>query len=281
MSRDRPSLRMVVGHGGVLSPADPYSEQTMMRYTVGREIDIQPKGDKAYWKKRRYWQILDLIIARCETPWKSADEAHEVLKLACGVTHISVWLGREWICPGETKTMSDPEFDDFYENAMVWLFETTGVDPETMEKETGAYTQEMTEQFTDEQLQSSEGRQQRTPDEGDGSPSSAPRDAAVADPIVMVHSNIVGSIEADERAPMSTRELKQEAIQKVLDLYLDGSISDEERYENVASAMKIWKDALPGHPNFVTTVFQTAAKVMRGELQRPAAAKYLYGLRDG
>jgi len=268
MTRDRPALRMIVGQGGSLRPADAYSESKMMRYQPDHELEIRPMPDLTYWKRRRYWQILDLVIERCETPWKSSDEAHEVLKLACGVTALSVSpQGKEVVYPGTTTTMEDPEFDDYFENAMTWLYETTNVDPETMEREADDLPGVA---------------QHPSGEEGDGSPSEPPQ-AAVADPPVDLKIN-----DPDERAmlnssaeSMSTAALKQEAIRKILDLFLDDAIDEDERRQNIALAHRWWTDKMPGHPNFVETVFATAAKVARKELPRPAATNYLFGLRDG
>jgi hypothetical protein len=221
--------------------------------------------------------------------------------------------------------LEGPDFELFFEGAMALLYRLTGVDPDTLWKESAGPSIEA--ELYDESPALSSPSEDAGEDGGGGplatpqtrpaaavtqspparasdhlaggdgggsglvSPDSRP---AAADPVpVMRHENIVGSIEADERAalataePMSTAALKQEAIKKVIDLALelhaqtDPALTPEQITTTMAECRRQWIEKMPGHPQFVKTTFETAAKVMRGELPRPAAQKYLFSLKDG
>jgi hypothetical protein len=259
MPRERPALRLKVTRTHALAAADPYSEEQLQRFPPEHELEVKIQPDLSYWKRRRYWQILDLIIERCETPWKTADEAHDVLKIRCGLTQVSIEAGTERILPGSTTGLLDHEFDDYFESAMAWLFETTGVDPETMQTEAGAVSP------------LEDAVSPLAPSNGDGGGGGS--DAVVADePTMLLHQ------------PMSTAALKQEAISKLLEIATNkrGELpTAEERVAIIRQARPDWEKMLPGHPGFVKHVFETAEKVATGQLPAEAGRKFLFSMRDG
>jgi hypothetical protein len=264
---------MRVAQGGVLRPADAYSEKIMMGYQVGREIEITLKSNLSYWRRRRYHQICDLIVQSCDMPQKSGDELHEVLKYACGVTRTVIQQdGSVLTYPGTTTELLDPQFDEYYEGAMAWLYEWTGVDAETLEKEVS---------FEPEHEAPDDGAERAaiTPPpaaapsvgEGDGG-GPTPRTAAV-DPSPGVATAI-------ER--QTTAALKQEAITKLLRLATDATFPiKDDRLREIRKQRADWDKYLIGHPDFVRHVFSTAEKVVIGEMTLQIAQKYLFALKDG
>jgi hypothetical protein len=282
---DRPSLRMRVQQGGGLRPADEYSEHKMMRYAVGREIEIKPSPNLTSPKRRRYFAILDAAYESGATTWKSADEGHEIMKGLClGMVVTYLPNGKPYTYARSTTDLEDPDFDDFYEAAMAWLWKITGVDPDTLlppREDHQRHSQSSVVQGVP-----------RTPagEEGDGGPH-APHPAAVADEPVSIFapSNEVEKTNMDERsflmdpdeAPVTTPSLKQEAIDKVLKLANDVSLDRQARTEELAKLRPTWDAALKGHPQFVHHCFTTAAKVVRGEITKSMAQKFLYSMRDG
>jgi hypothetical protein len=336
LKSEQPTFTMRV-RPNALVPADAYGEERLDTYRHDSLVEVTMRQDKSPKLLKKYWAILALAVRDCKTPWKRADEANRALKRAFGIMRTGhLTDGREIEEVGSLTQLEGPDFELFFEGAMALLYRITGVDPDTLWKESAGPALEV-------EYESSAAAPSLPADEGDGSspaplnpprPSSpavaasqsAPQTSRGADggsgagtrdptpaapprptpapqrridpstklnepgrelPPIQRHENIVGSIEADERAllaaaqPMNTRELKQEAIQKVLDLALDEALTAQERTEELAKNREIWVAKMPGHPEFIKTVFETAAKVMRKELPRPAAQKYLFGLKDG
>lgn len=86
---------------------------------------------------------------------------------------------------------------------------------------------------------------------------------------------------ADERAmvnsakPMNTDFLKDEMVVKVLALAGDKRLSVQERLENLDVIRPAWDEQIKGFPDLVRQVFETAAKVVRGEIAGNEAKRYL------
>lgn len=316
MKTERPTFTMIV-EPGALVPADAYSEERLDTYRRGSSVEVTITQEKNPRLLKKYFAILALAVRQCRTPWKSSEEADLAIRRAFGIVrHDHLANGSDVINPGSLAKLDGPDFEMYFEGAMSLLHRITGVDPETLRKESAEPASDDADEDQPDETPAEErpplhadadgAAPSRNPVDGDGTgptPGAAAEQsgdiigaqlvdavAAVRDiedePPLMRHENIAGSIEADERAavasvdPMNTRELKQEAIKKALDLALDEALTRQERSEELAINRDIWVAKMPGHPQFVKTVFETAAKVMRGELPRPAAMKYLFGLKD-
>jgi hypothetical protein len=87
--------------------------------------------------------------------------------------------------------------------------------------------------------------------------------------------------DVDERAmvnsakPMAYDGLKAEMVKKVLAMAGDQTLSVQERLESLDNIRPAWDDQIKGHPGLVRQVFDTAAKVIRGELPAAKAKQYL------
>lgn len=132
---DAPALRLKVENLR-LAPASPYDQERIASYRNGSEVYAvikQPKNEKL---NRKFHAVLARVISDCDTPWKTVDEAKDSLKVALGVTRqVSTIGGDIRRYPGSLADLDDPEFVDFYEGAMAILHKMTGVDPETLGKE--------------------------------------------------------------------------------------------------------------------------------------------------
>jgi hypothetical protein len=172
--------------------------------------------------------------------------------------------------------MDDPEYQRFYEDAMALLHEETGVDPEQL----AANSPDVGED------------EQETPSamphiaEGEGSDGqTASPETVAADEVPAAADQEAGGPESDHpdtAAPASdliTRNLMQEALDKFMALATDPSVPDaKQRRANVEFAKDAWKEALPQRLDFVKACFETADKVVKGELQPAPAKRYLEGL---
>lgn len=350
--KDTPIFRMVVEQGALV-PADAYTQERLDTYRINSVVNVRMTQDIDPPLMRKYWSILSLAVKQCRTPWHSSDEASDAIKRAFGVVRRQRSAsGAEVEEIGSLTDLEGPAFEDFFEGAMALLYRITGVDPETLWKETpdpanDAPPTEVADTLA--QIQGTDSGSSKSADHAGGggfglesfpvaadvpgdpsnetaSSSASPHDdlvggndvppvvpsattpppslssaiqgdllGPVSDTPIKVTGLTVtiedapppGSIEADERAmvnsvdPMSTRQLKQEAIRKVLDLALDPDLNDFDRQENLAKARAWWTSEMPGHPNFVKEVFDTALDVINGKMKRPAAQNHLFSLRDG
>lgn len=134
--QDHPTLEFVVERGR-LSPADPYVAEVLDTYRNGDKLTVTLNQKRSLPLLKKYWVVLRDVVENAKTPWESANEASDALKLALGVTDISKTIKGQWfIRPGSISfaSMDEGEFRPFFEKAMAALSEVTGIDPEALRK---------------------------------------------------------------------------------------------------------------------------------------------------
>ncbi|WP_457662109.1 hypothetical protein [Sinorhizobium medicae] len=121
---------------GKLTPADAFSAERLESYRHGTTMFVQPITDPQSKKRRKFWAILGLVIKNCETPWRTVKDAANAIKRTFGLMDDGGTTGNVRIMyPRSLNDLSEPEFEEFYEDAMLYLQRVTGVDPETLSKE--------------------------------------------------------------------------------------------------------------------------------------------------
>jgi len=135
MKNDIPPLRMTV-EAGKLAPADAFSAERLESYRHGTTMFVQPITDPQSKKRRKFWAILGLVIKNCETPWRTVKDAANAIKRTFGLMDDGGTTGNVRIMyPRSLNDLTEPEFEELYEDAMLYLQRVTGVDPETLSKE--------------------------------------------------------------------------------------------------------------------------------------------------
>lgn len=130
-----PPLRMKVDRGSLV-PASAWDSERLNSYRVGSTVNVRFTADRARPLERKYRAILGKIVKECETPWSNAETAHQALKLACGYVNVGkTTTGRFMQWPRSLVDFDDLEMEDYFEKAMTLLQELTGVDIETMQRE--------------------------------------------------------------------------------------------------------------------------------------------------
>ena len=317
MKAEHPPFRMIV-RAGKLVPASGYDEERLATFALESEITCTIVRD-ANPKLARYWMLLNLAVKQCPTPWKTTAEAHGYLKLTLGVVSpIQTPHGDIWKEPRSLSDLEPGEFDEFFEGAMALLWHITGVDPETLQKEAAGDGGKKS--LADPQaprLAGDKGGGTRPPDSRaaadpnsetvqQGVPNRIAADFEDEDSLAGYAAgddeggggaagiSATGMPPADQYAPpderamldndgqrMSTTALKAEAIAKLVALATDATLTIDERRLSLAQNRQGWIDTLPGHPEFVRTAFQTADKIIKGELAADSAKRYLFSLKDG
>jgi len=155
-------------------------------------------------------------------------------------------------------------------------------------RETAALTGEPASGQTEDNSQSSDAT---TDDNGsDGPPSPDQTVAADSSATSEVQNpdeaaSEAGDVETQEEPDVSsasdlvTLNLMVECLEKFVALATDETVPEAtKRRHNVEFAKNAWKEALPQRLDFVKTCFETADKIVKGELGAEAAKRYLEGL---
>lgn len=248
MKDDRPPLRMTVADGK-LSPADAFSAERLDSYRNGTTMFVQPITDPQSKKRRKFWAILGLVLNSCETRWRTTKDAANDIKRFFGLVDEGGTIGGVRIMyPRSLNDLSEPEFEEFYEDAMLYLQRETGIDPETLSKE--------------------------APDTGADEPpaSDSPPEAGVG-------SGGETSLNATLSAAAAATPDREECTAKFLQFATDESTAPEWRLENLVPAVKAaWVQQLPDDIPFVDACCRTAEQLIRGEIKGDAATRYLHAL---
>jgi hypothetical protein len=273
-----PPLRMTVENGR-MAPADAFTAERLDTYRNGTTMLLQPVVDSQSWKRKKYWAILGRVVKDCATPWDSVKEASNALKSALGVTDDGHTLaGTPVRYPASLNDLQEPEFEEFYEGAMLLLQRITGVDPETLAKESPGSDTPLSEP--------GEGS-------GDGAPRSPQPSGAAAAPPRPGQQSPAGekiqtaqgdATEAESRTGQppvdsaSTPDMRTEAIDKFLALATDKHLTPPERRSALVTVEANWMEELPDKAAFIKACSDTAARVIEGELKAQAAKRYLSAL---
>ena len=164
--------------------------------------------------------------------------------------------------------IEEPDFEDFFTGAMLILQRVTGVDPETLWKESAGSGNET----------ESSAQPPRGADVGiDGNRPPRTVDAAPNDsvPVASAAEQIGDRPGGSFVRPGHIDELKSEAIDKILHYATDPSMKPETLLDNLLSVQTGWLVHMPNNAAFIKTACQTAARVIRGEITVEAAKKYL------
>jgi hypothetical protein len=271
-------FKMIIERGRLV-PAEPYDAERLDTWRNGTRVNVIFARDGGRVMERKWWAICNRAVKECKTPWKTANEASEAIKLAIGVVNLTKTVGGEFMAyPKSLTELEDPELDEAVEQMVNVVHRITGVDPEEWKKQVSHIRDE---------------KSSDTPadDNGsDGSPS--PGQTVAADSSATSENqnpdeaaSEAGDVETQEEPDVSsasdlvTRNLMVECLEKFMALASDETVPEAtKRRHNVEFAKNAWKEALPQRLDFVKTCFETADKIVKGELGAEAAKRYLEGL---
>lgn len=121
----------LVKRGGGLFPASRFDEESLASYPDGSVLQMSAWQGRSAGLTRKYWAILQKVVKDCPTPWESAEEANDALKLALGVTETSKTVSGKWfVRPASISfaAMDESRFREFFDGAMAILSKMTGID---------------------------------------------------------------------------------------------------------------------------------------------------------
>lgn len=157
-----PALRMRVENGRLV-PASQFDQERLDSYRQGAVVMVKFTEERDRVLIKKWFAVIGLVLKQCKTPWKNKDEAHEAIKLALGIVNLSKTISGQFMqYPKSLSDLDDPEMTEALENMIALLSRMTGVDVDTLRKETAHVD-------TDN---NSEGVSPSSSDAGDVSPSS-------------------------------------------------------------------------------------------------------------
>lgn len=279
---DAPPLRMIVETGPRLAPANASDAERLDTYRIGSHVNVVFTRNGSRVMERKWWAVLGLVVSQCNVPWKTKEQASEAVKLALGIVNLTKTVGGAWLqYPKSLTELDDAELDQAVIEMMDLITKLTGIDPETLRKETADVGRDETEQ---PEASSPDTPSSGSEASGDDDPR-LPDDSAGLDQSAGA-ADQEGGPEADAEEPPSNRRdqkvirsLKAEAVDKFLGLATDKNVPDpKDRRGVLEKAKNAWKRELPDHLDFVKACFETADKIIKGVMPADKAREYLQGL---
>lgn len=281
---DAPALRLVVERGPKLVPASAFDAERLDTFKLGRVLRFTPVEEADRKDIRRWWAILNRAVKDTKTPWRTATQASEAIKLALGIVEYGKTVGGSFMqWPRSLKELDDEELAEAVRDMAALLHRMTGVDPLEWNRESADVGQDEAEQ------------PEQSPPDDTGSGSSGEKtppaqDSAAADQSASAADHEDGAEpggasagddapSSDPRDPKVILNLKAEAVAKFLELATNKDLPDpRDRREVLVKAKEAWKRELPHHHDFLKACVTTADAVIKGQMPADKARQYLEGL---
>lgn len=275
-----PPFKMKIENGHLV-PAAAWDAERLASYRNGSEVNCVITQEVASWRRRKYWSILGKVVKSCPVRQKRAEDLHKAIRLKLGIVEsFTTMSGATKVELRSTSLMDEQEFEAYYHEAMDLLRDVTGVDVETLHKESADVGRDETEQ--------PEGQSPPPPASGSGSseaetepsPAAADQSAGAADQEEGSDTGATGDEpSSDPRDPKVILNLKAEAVAKFLELATNKDLPNpRDRREVLVKAKEAWKRELPHHHDFLKACVTTADAVIKGQMPTDKARQYLEGL---
>ncbi|MBD9447313.1 hypothetical protein [Rhizobium sp. RHZ01] len=135
---DYPPLHMVLDHGRLVS-SSAYEQERLDSYPNGTPFTVKITSERGGRTMRRWWLVLGLAVRQCQTPWKTAEQASQAIKLATGYVKVKKSPTGEMVeYPKSLSELDEPELERAFEAMVSVLSRITGVDVLTLTKEASA-----------------------------------------------------------------------------------------------------------------------------------------------
>lgn len=132
---DQPPFRMTIENGRLV-PSTPWDQERLDSFINGLKVKVTFVGDRDSVWIRKWWAIIGKAVKVCKTPWNTAEQASDAIKLAIGVVTYAKTVGNRTIeYPRSLTELTDEELQQAVSDMQDVLFNVTGVDPATLRKE--------------------------------------------------------------------------------------------------------------------------------------------------
>lgn len=274
---DFPPMIMTVEHGPKLVPANAFDAERLDTFRLGSQVKVQfvEGGDRV--GIRKWWAILNRAVKDAATPWTTATQASEAIKLSLGIVDYGKTVTGQFMqWPRSLTDLDDAELDDAVRGMMDIIHKITGVDPSIWHRETpsvgtsntDARKQDNTESADKEDLPPDRPvASGEEPDKTDGAATNSLTISPKADPED-------GGVKPT--APSSSG--RRQCIEKFMGVVKD-NLTPQERQQNLKIAKDAWKKELPESDHgFLKAVVNTANAMILDKMTIADGRKYLESL---
>ena len=132
---EAPPFRMTIERGKLV-PATAFDAERLDTYRTGATMNVRFVEEKNRWGIRKWWAVCNRAVKECPTPWKTAAEASEAIKLALGIVNLTKTVGGQWMqYPKSLTELTDPELEEAVEQMLAVMYRVTGIDPDDWRKQ--------------------------------------------------------------------------------------------------------------------------------------------------
>lgn len=281
-----PPLRMA-RKGMSLVACDAFSEEMLDGIRFGAPIDVHWTYELMNPKRKKFWAILNNVLKNCNTPWTNTRAAANALKTHLGFVDEGLSVTSDSIrYPVSLNDLSDEDFERFYQQAMDVLHRMTGIDPESLRRNSPKVQGEPTPE------NQPMGEEQPNPN---SEPETQPDQIAEQNQSDMKDSQLEeagleggdGSeeararVETPEPEPAPAPEPKFDAA-VVVNFFMKEATrspaSVEERKQAIALVAEAYRRKFPVHAPYFGTVMHHCGRVAAGELRAESARSYLISI---
>ncbi len=265
-------FKMIVERGRLI-PAEPYDAERLDTWRNGTLVNVTFVRDGGRVMERKWWAILNRAVKECKTPWKTAAEASEAIKLAIGVVNLTKTVGGDYLAyPKSLTDLDDPELDEAVQQMIDVVHHVTGVDPDEWRKQVS----HIRDDEPSSAVSSDDAGGADTADGGTGD-AGAPTDTAGADG---AGEEAAGGQSAEPAPDLADEQrtklfLLDECAERMIDA-ATYHISDE-RADRLDKARMAWVSELPNDKDFVQKVYETCSRLIENPAGRDQALPYLTG----
>lgn len=281
MKHEAPAFRMIVQDLSLV-PAAAWDQERLSTYRNRSIVNVHITQEKNRKLERKYWAILGEVIKSCPIKQRTKEDLHKAIRLKLGVVDAYFTFGGHLrVEVKSTSTMDDPEYQQFYEEAMALLHKETGVDPEQLSAnspDVGEDEQEPPSAAPSTEDAGSDGSQAlpRQPQAVAADPSEpASGGPAPADEVEAREEP--GASSAGEHIDPVKRMLMEEAIDNMLrDAFSEPAIERPTKVDKLRDVF-LEPQNLADFPDFVNRCHETARRVIGKPAEKERAREYLRG----
>lgn len=261
---------------GKLIPATPYDAERLDTWRSGTAVNVTFIRDGGRVMERKWFAILNRAVKECKTPWKTAAEASEAIKLAIGVVNLTKTVGGDFLAyPKSLTELDDPELDDAVQQMIDVVHHVTGVDPEEWKRQVAHIRDEPK---SADASPADQGSDSEAPSSGQ---TVAATNSEMQPPAgETIRSTQDGSMEAEPETGQSSvgsasTYTRADCLKAFMNTATNAELNVNDRRQLLADMKDMWKEALASDLDFVKACLQTADKVAKGEIEAAPARKYL------
>jgi hypothetical protein len=265
-----PPFKMQVD-GLKLVPAAAWDAERLSTYRNGSTVNVVITQEKAGWRQRKYWAILNAVVKTCPVRQRRAEDLHKAIRLKLGIVDsFTTFGGATKVELRSTTSMGEQEFEAFYHEAMDLLRAETGVDVETLNKESA-------DVGPDEQEPSESSPPPEEADAGSGTSSPPPGETA---PDLSAAADLKeDGAETSDAPPSELIAMRKILCEELINEILREAFSEPkaDRRAKIDKLRDVYRDPqnLGGIHEFVDLCHETARRIIGKPAERDRAKAYL------